>query len=172
MIENDILTSSRVEHIAPIETNLPVEYLNHYKLDEWGELCYKHLGDAGFDLRAAIEQPIIIRTMKYLGEHCKIVPAGIKFQIPFGYEIQVRPRSGLAAKHQLIIVNGPGTIDHKYRKEVHIILMNLGAQDIVINPGDRVAQAVLAAIPINVDIKKVKAVESTERGGFGSTGIT
>ena len=123
--------------------------------------------DAGYDVRAAILKPEVLFAKTY-----KMIPTGIKFQIledPF-WEIQVRSRSGLAAKHGVFVLNSPGTIDYLYRQEVQVILYNNGSRDIQINPGDRIAQICVRPIPqVNFIYNKV---EDTERGGFGSSGIS
>ncbi len=153
---------------------LLIEYLKNYK-KEWGELAYKHTDDSGFDLRAAIAEPIVLHP----GEHA-LVDNGVKieFQGPYpfgpevGYEIQVRPRSGLAAKYGISVTNTPGTVDFGYRGELKSNIINLGAQDFIINPGDRIAQAVVCPI-VKAEIQTVAAVDiQTDRGagGFGSTG--
>ena len=154
--------------------DLLVEYLDNYDKN-WGELGYKHSDDSGFDLRAAIPEPIILKP----GEH-RLIDNGIKieFKGPFPlddnfiYEIQVRPRSGLAAKFGICITNTPGTVDFGYRGELKTNLINLGQEDFIISPGDRIAQAVVCPV-LKAQIIAVKAVnQSTDRGagGFGSTG--
>lgn len=153
---------------------LLIEYLENYD-KSWGELGYKHADDSGFDLRAAIAEPIVLHP----GEH-RLIDNGVKieFQGPFPlddnfiYEIQVRPRSGLAAKYGICVTNTPGTVDFGYRGELKTNLINLGAEDFVINPGDRIAQAVVCPV-LRADLTTVAAVNSdTSRGagGFGSTG--
>ena len=100
-----------------------------------------------------------------------MIPTGLKFEIPLGYEMQIRPRSGLAAKNGVTLVNAPGTIDSDYRGEVKIILINLGKEDFIVNNGDRIAQAVIA--PVTQGLFSVATeLSSTCRGegGFGSTG--
>ena len=153
---------------------LLIEYLENYDKN-WGELGYKHADDSGFDLRAAIKEPMVIKAGDYA-----LVPNGIKieFQGPFPldenfiYEIQVRPRSGLAAKFGIGVTNTPGTVDFGYRGELKTNLINMGKEDFVINPGDRIAQAVVCPV-VKANIIVVEAVdENTSRGagGFGSTG--
>lgn len=154
---------------------LGVQYLEHYV----GEpLQYATEGSSGFDLRAAIKEPITVE----LG-HNVIVPTGIKISIPEGYEVQIRPRSGLAAKYGLTVVNTPGTIDADYRGEVKVILTKVckGVEEkwgkgkighsYVIEPGDRIAQAVVVKVE-KVVFHAVSTLDETERGtgGFGSTG--
>lgn len=147
---------------------LIIEYLENYQ-KSWEKLGYKYLDDAGFDLRAAIETAITLKP----GEH-QVVPNGVKMQMIADsnyFEIQTRPRSGLAAKFGISIVNAPGTIDFGYRGEIKTILINLGKEDFVINPGDRIAQAVVCPI-MHPEILEGKVEENTARGvgGFGSTG--
>ena len=101
----------------------------------------------------------------------QLVPTGLHIELPAGYEAQVRPRSGLAAKHGISIVNSPGTIDADYRGEIKVILVNLSTEDFVINPGERIAQMVVARHE-RVEWEEVDVLEASERGegGFGSTG--
>jgi len=153
---------------------LLIEYLENYD-KSWGELAYKHADDSGFDLRAAISEPIVLKP----GEH-RLIDNGIKieFQGPFPlddnftYEIQVRPRSGLAAKFGIGVTNTPGTVDFGYRGELKTNLINLGTEDFVINPGDRIAQAVVCPVlkATIVAVQSVDADTSRGAGGFGSTG--
>ena len=101
-----------------------------------------------------------------------IVPTGLSFAIPSGYEIQVRPRSGLAAKNGITVLNSPGTIDSDYRGEVKVILINLGTENFTISHGDRIAQMVVAPV-VQTQFQVVESLSATERGqgGFGSTGV-
>lgn len=132
---------------------------------------YFHEGDSGFDFRAFIKdgKNKIIAPGKRL-----VVSTGLYFEIPRGYELQARPRSGLALKYGLTVLNTPGTIDSNYRGEVGIILINLGEEDFVIENGDRIAQGVIAAVltPEWATMTKVNKLSSTTRNkeGFGSTG--
>ena len=121
---------------------------------------------AGMDICALPEQPLILAP----GERC-LVPTGLAFAIPQGYEIQVRPRSGLAIKHGIALVNSPGTIDADYRGQVAIILINHGQEPFPVNPGDRIAQLIVARVS-QATIAVVDELEDTERGagGFGHTG--
>ena len=132
--------------------------------------AYATAGSSGFDLRANLEEPIIIKAGKRA-----IVPTGLFFGIPENFEIQVRPRSGLAAKNGVTVLNTPGTIDADYRGEIKIILINLGDDDFVINHGDRIAQAIVASVVSKNILNLVKEKEistdtSRGTGGFGSTG--
>jgi dUTP pyrophosphatase len=121
------------------------------------------------DLRAALEKPLLLPA----GERC-VVPTGLALALPDGFEGQVRARSGLARKHGIALVNAPGTIDSDYRGEVQVLLVNLGREPYTIEPGDRIAQLVVAPVQ-RVRIEQVDNAEqlgTTERGsgGFGSTG--
>ena len=132
---------------------------------------YATAGSSGFDLRANLESPVTIEP-----HGVKIIPTGLYFEIPDNFEIQVRPRSGLAAKNGVTVLNTPGTVDADYRGEVKVILINHSENDFVINHGDRIAQAVVAAVTAKNFIKLTKVDnidEETERGsgGFGSTGV-
>lgn len=127
---------------------------------------YAHIGDSGMDVRADILNPITLDPLeRYL------VPTGLFFEIPEGYEIQVRPRSGLAAKHGVTVLNTPGTVDSGYRGEVKVILVNLSNEPYKIEPGERIAQLVLAKTE-KAELEEVLFVENTERGGtgFGNSG--
>ncbi len=123
---------------------------------------------AGMDLRAAVpdHEPLILKPMSRA-----MVPTGLAFAVPAGFEAQVRPRSGLAAKAGITCLNTPGTIDADYRGEVKVILINLGEEDFVIRRGDRIAQLVIAPVASAI-WREVESLETTERGagGFGSTG--
>ncbi|MEO9971094.1 MAG: dUTP diphosphatase [Hyphomonadaceae bacterium] len=130
--------------------------------------AYETAGSAGMDLRAAVaaDAPLTLAP----GARA-MVPTGLSFAIPLGYEVQIRPRSGLAAKHGITCLNTPGTIDSDYRGEIKIILINLGDQDFVIERGERVAQMVLAPVT-QAAWEQVAILDETSRGagGFGSTG--
>ena len=127
---------------------------------------YATQGSAGFDLHADINDDIVIRPMGRA-----VVGSGLAASIPPGFEIQVRPRSGLAAKHGVTVLNAPGTIDSDYRGEIGVILANLSDTDFVIKRGDRIAQAILSEYA-RAEMKLVDSLDETERGagGFGSTG--
>ena len=128
---------------------------------------YKTAGAAGADVCAFLTQPV---TIPPLGR--AMIPTGLCLAIPEGYELQVRPRSGLAAKNGVTVLNTPGTIDSDYRGEVKVILINLGAEDFTVNNGDRIAQLILAPVTTG-SFTPVAALSQTERGagGFGSTGL-
>jgi len=127
---------------------------------------YKTNGASGMDLIAFVKKPI-----KILPGETNLVPTGISIAIPEGYEIQIRPRSGLAAKNQITVLNTPGTIDSDYRGELKIILINHGKKEFTINNNDRVAQMVLTPVS-KIELKEVEMLTNTNRGkgGFGSTG--
>ncbi len=122
---------------------------------------------AGMDLRANIEAPITLHPMER-----RLVPTGLHIALPEGYEAQVRPRSGLALKHGLTVLNSPGTIDADYRGEVGVLLINLSQEDFVINDGERIAQMVIARHE-QADFVVVEELDQTERGegGYGHTGV-
>ena len=130
--------------------------------------AYETPGSAGMDLRAAVpeEQPLTLKP----GARA-LIPTGLAMAIPQGFEVQVRPRSGLAAKAGITCLNTPGTIDSDYRGEVQVILINLGADDFVIRRGDRIAQMVAAPVA-QAGWLEVDSLDDTARGagGFGSTG--
>ncbi len=128
---------------------------------------YKTKGAAGADLCALLDAPLTIPAGKFA-----MVPTGLFFEIPEGYEVQVRPRSGLAAKNGITVLNTPGTIDSDYRGEIKVILINLGSSDFTINSGDRIAQMIIAPV-IQASFSIVENLSQTERGsgGFGSTGV-
>ena len=121
---------------------------------------------AGMDLRANLEQPVVLKPLERA-----LVPTGIHVQLPEGYEAQIRPRSGLAIKHGIGIVNSPGTIDADYRGEIRIILVNLSNEDFAIQDGERICQMVVAQ-HARVEWEQVEALDETKRGagGFGHTG--
>ncbi len=121
---------------------------------------------SGVDLRAFIESPVILKPLERF-----LVPTGIFIGIPDGYEAEVRPRSGMAVKHGITVLNTPGTIDADYRGEVKVILINLGEEPFTINNGDRIAQMIFKKVA-RVDWKVVESLTETQRGkgGFGSTG--
>ena len=127
---------------------------------------YETPGSSGLDVAAYIENNIII----YPREKA-IVSTGFSISVPIGYEVQIRPRSGLAAKKNITVLNTPGTIDADYRGEIKIILINLGKEKFIIENGDRIAQMVVCPV-VQADLEEVKELSNTERGsgGFGSTG--
>ena len=122
---------------------------------------------AGMDLRADIEQPVTLKPLER-----RLIPTGLHIALPQGYEAQVRPRSGLALKHGITVLNTPGTIDADYRGEIGVVLVNLSNEDFVVNPGERVAQMVIAKYEQAV-LQTVDTLDETERGegGYGHTGV-
>ncbi|MFC2327326.1 dUTP diphosphatase [Prevotella nigrescens] len=129
--------------------------------------AYATTQSAGMDLRADIDSPITLKPMER-----RLIPTGLYIALPKGYEAQVRPRSGLALKHGITVLNTPGTIDADYRGELMVLLINFSAEDFIINAGERIAQMVIArheqAAFVEVDI-----LDETERGagGYGHTGV-
>lgn len=131
--------------------------------------AYETEGAAGMDLRAALpaDEPVVL-----VARGRGLVPTGLALQLPAGFEAQVRPRSGLAAKHGVTVLNSPGTVDSDYRGEIKVILVNLGQEDFTIRHGDRIAQLVIAPV-IRASLVEAETLDETQRGagGFGSTGI-
>src|ERR1035437_746247 len=127
---------------------------------------YATEGSAGMDIRAAIKEPLIIK----IGE-VVIVPTNLSIEIPPGYEIQVRPRSGLAAKYGIGILNSPGTVDSDYRGEIKIILINFGKEDFTIQKSERIAQLIISNV-VRADLSEENSLNESKRGsgGFGHTG--
>lgn len=121
---------------------------------------------AGMDLRADLQEPLVLHTLERA-----MVSTGLHIELPAGFEAQIRPRSGLAAKHGISIVNAPGTIDADYRGEIKVILVNLSNEPFTVNPGERIAQMVVARHE-QVEWELVETLEESVRGsgGFGSTG--
>ncbi len=128
--------------------------------------AYQTHSAAGLDLRANLEEPINLKPMQRI-----LIPTGLFMELPVGYEAQIRPRSGLAFKHGITVLNSPGTIDADYRGEIKILLVNLSDESFLIESGERVAQMVIAKHE-QIDWSLVETLEDSERsaGGFGSTG--
>ncbi len=128
---------------------------------------YETAASAGMDLRANLDEPVTLQPLERM-----IVKTGLFIALPAGYEAQVRPRSGLAAKFGITVLNAPGTIDADYRGEIGVILANLSNESFTINDGDRIAQMVIAAYA-HTKWEEVDVLDETKRGhgGFGSTGI-
>jgi len=144
--------------------SVKIQKLPHFK----GELPrYESRYASGFDVRAQLSQKIKLSPQKRT-----LIPTGLIFEIPLGFELQVRPRSGWALKKGLTVMNAPGTIDSDYRGELKIIVINLGQEDVIIEDQNRVAQVVLCPV-YQAQFFEVKKVDSSVRGGkgFGSTGI-
>lgn len=127
---------------------------------------YATLFSAGMDLRANLKETVLLRPLQRV-----LIPTGITVEIPHGYEGQIRPRSGLAIKSGITVINSPGTIDADYRGEIQVILINLSEQDYVIQNGERIAQFVLAKYE-RIEWQEVSELEESDRGekGFGSSG--
>ncbi len=127
---------------------------------------YKTALSAGMDLRANIEAPILLKPLER-----KLIPTGLFIELPAGFEAQIRPRSGMALKHGITVLNTPGTIDADYRGEIGIILVNLSNQDYTIEPAERICQMIIAKHE-TISWQPVEVLEETERGagGFGHTG--
>jgi dUTP pyrophosphatase len=128
---------------------------------------YATIHSAGLDLRADLEQSLVLKPLERT-----MVPTGLYIELPEGFEAQVRPRSGLAAKHGISIVNTPGTIDPDYRGEIKVILVNLSDLPFTLEPGERIAQMVIARFE-HISWNEVESLSVTERGegGFGHTGV-
>ena len=128
---------------------------------------YATAGAAGMDLLAAVQAPVVILP----GERV-LVPTGLRVALPAGHELQVRPRSGLALKHGIVLPNSPGTVDEDYRGELQVIVMNAGTEPFTVTRGMRIAQAVLAPV-VRAVWHETETLETTARGegGFGSTGV-
>lgn len=128
---------------------------------------YATAQSAGMDLRANLDEPVTLHPLER-----KLIPTGLHMALPEGYEAQVRPRSGLALKHGLTVLNTPGTIDADYRGEIGVVLINLSQQDFVVNDGERIAQMVIARHEQG-DFVVVEELDATERGegGYGHTGV-
>lgn len=132
-----------------------------YELPSYATIC-----SAGVDLKAVLEAPLVLNPLER-----KVIGTGLKIALPEGFEAQVRPRSGLAAKHGVSVLNAPGTIDADYRGEIGVILVNLSNDPFTIEPGERIAQLVLARYE-QIEWKLTNILSETNRGkgGFGSTG--
>jgi dUTP diphosphatase len=130
--------------------------------------AYSTEGSSGMDIRAAIEEPFILHHMQ-----TGTIPTNLSVEIPYGYEIQVRPRSGLAANHGIGILNAPGTIDSDYRGEIKIILINFDKGEYIIHPGDRIAQLIVSKV-YKARLEETEELNNSKRGkgGFGHTGKT
>ena len=128
---------------------------------------YTSEGASGMDIRACVEAPVTLEPGRI-----KLIPTGLALSIPSGYEVQIRPRSGLALKHGIGMVNSPGTIDSDYRGEIGIILINWGEAPFVVRMGDRIAQMVLSKV-YRADLQIVTELDATKRGkgGFGHSGV-
>ena len=143
---------------------MKVQIINHghHPLPE-----YATTQSAGMDLRANIDESIVLHPMER-----RLVPTGLFMALPVGYEAQIRPRSGLALKHGITVLNTPGTIDADYRGEIMVLLINFSQNDFVVNDGERIAQMVIAKHE-NAEFIEVETLDDTERGtgGYGHTGV-
>lgn len=128
---------------------------------------YETEGSAGMDIRAYLDETVVIKPGKRA-----LIPTGLFMEFEPGYEVQIRARSGLAAKHGIGLVNGVGTIDSDYRGEIKVALINMGEDAFAVNNGDRIAQMVIAPV-VHAEVEPADALSDTERGagGFGSTGV-
>lgn len=143
---------------------IEINYLPHR--DGLPELRYAKPGDAGFDFCAACLEDVTIQPYQRA-----LVPTGVRMAVPHGYELQIRPRSGLALKHGVTVLNSPGTIDSGYRGEIKVILCNLGEEPFEIKRGDRIAQGIIAPVVVG-HFLETEILPESERGegGFGHTG--
>ena len=154
--------------MGPVEDKVTVKFC---RLDQAGSTqlpAYASEGASGLDLRACLDEPVSIEP----GSNA-LIATGLALEIPLGFEGQVRPRSGLALKHSIMVVNSPGTIDADYRGELKVILGNFGSEPFMINGGDRIAQLVICPV-VQAQVVEVETLSDTERnaGGFGSTGVS
>lgn len=129
--------------------------------------AYETIASAGMDLRANNEEPVVVNSLERA-----LIPTGLYIELPDGYEAQIRPRSGLAARHGLTILNSPGTIDADYRGEIRVILVNLSKEPFTVNRGERIAQMIISRHE-TAEWVEVETLNETERGagGFGHTGV-
>jgi len=165
-LDLEALEKLQTEAFSDLDNTIEIQYINNSKLEN---PKYNHIEDSGFDIRANIDDDITISSLERV-----LVPTGLHFKIHEDYELQIRPRSGLAIKYGISVLNTPGTIDSNYRGEVKIILVNLSKQQYTIKRGDRIAQGVISYVLKQKwsKLKKVKELDETSRGdgGFGSTG--
>lgn len=128
---------------------------------------YATVQSAGMDLRANIDEPVVLRPLER-----RLIPTGLHIALPPGYEAQVRPRSGLALKHGITVLNAPGTVDADYRGDIGVVLINLSNEDFIVNDGERIAQLVIARHE-TAEFVEVEVLSETERGegGYGHTGV-
>ena len=146
--------------IEPVEVKITA--------DEGASLpCYQTEGSSGADIRALLTFPVTLGAGQRM-----LIPTGLRVEIPVGFEAQVRPRSGLALKHGVTVLNSPGTIDSDYRGEIKVLLANLSDEPFTVNSGDRIAQLVVCPV-VRSRFVRVDTLDETSRGadGFGSTGV-
>ncbi|HHT64428.1 MAG: dUTP diphosphatase [Bacillota bacterium] len=148
-----------------VSVNVKIQYCAHYQ--GLPEPKYQTSGASGIDLLAAVKDEVTLEKGEY-----KLIPTGIKIEIPAGFEAQVRPRSGLALNYGISVLNTPGTIDSDYRGEIQVILINFGKEKFTVSRGMRIAQLVFGKI-VRVDLEETDSLEKTGRdsGGFGHTGV-
>lgn len=129
---------------------------------------YETINSAGMDLRANIEEPVVLKPMER-----RLIPTGLYMALPQGFEAQIRPRSGLAFKKGITVLNSPGTIDSDYRGELMVLLINLSTEEFIVNNGERIAQMVIARHEV-AEFQVVEELDDTERGtgGWGHTGVS
>ncbi len=129
--------------------------------------AYETPSAAGMDIRARLDAPVVLKPLQRA-----LIPTGLRLQLPRGYECQIRPRSGLALKHGISLVNTPGTVDADYRGEIGVIIINLSDEPFTVNPGERIAQMVIKEY-VHVEWEAVKRLDETVRGdgAFGHTGV-
>ena len=146
-------------------TSLKVKIINK---SGWPLPAYETPSAAGMDIHAAIEHPIVLQSLERV-----LIPTGLRVQLPQGHELQIRPRSGLALKHGIGIVNSPGTVDADFRGEIQVILINLSKEPFVINPGERICQMVVTTYT-HVEWEPVEEIDHTKRGdgAFGHKGVS
>ena len=168
-IDNDTIKKLEESSLdmARDKIKIQLRYVNNGDAED---LSYKYLDDSGMDLRANLKNSLILKPSERI-----LVPTGIHFELPESMEIQVRPRSGLAIKNGITVLNTPGTVDRGYSGEIKVILINLSKESFRINHGDRIAQAVISPVISGRWSKliKVDSLNDSDRGdgGFGSTGI-
>tara|TARA_R110000823_G_scaffold290583_3_gene408850 strand:+ start:720 stop:1325 length:606 start_codon:yes stop_codon:yes gene_type:complete len=169
-VDQEVLEKIEKESLNAVRENLKIK-IKYTNNSDNEELSYKHLDDSGMDLRANLPDGDMTVGVGKI----KLVPTGLHFELPESMEIQVRPRSGLAAKHGITVLNTPGTVDRGYTGEIKIILINLGDKDFLVKHGDRVAQAVVSPVISGrwANLIKLSTLSTSDRGdgGFGSTGI-
>lgn len=129
--------------------------------------AYETFEAAGMDVRANLTEPVVLQPLER-----RLIPTGLRVQLPAGYQIEMRPRSGLALKHGISLVNTPGTVDADYRGEIGVIVINLSAEPFTVNPGERICQMVIAQC-CHAEIEQADTLTDTDRGagGFGHTGL-
>jgi dUTP pyrophosphatase len=162
-----ILESWNIEVIGSVLDKVFIKFM---RLDNSADLPlpgYESEGSSGMDIRACVKEPVILQP----GE-IKLIPTGLAVAIPLGYEAQMRPRSGLALKHGIGLVNSPGTVDSDYRGEIGIVMINWGENPFTIRRGDRIAQMVVTKV-CRAGIVEVEGLDDTQRGegGFGHSGV-